>query len=401
MNFYPKVTLLTTLILSSAAVAAPNTLTGDWAGNRTALDDYGLSLQGEYTNVVQSAVSGGDGTNVSHRFDLLASLDIEKLGGWSGGKLHTQVVARGGEANDFGIHYLSLANSGQYGEDNSLFFSSFYYSHQFSSNTSLLAGKIDAFELLRHAPFYGGATRHGFLNIAFAAPPSGVTPPSFVGAIANRTIGSTRLSAMVYDPRDRYTNDLDFSGLFEDGVNVSVSATHNTQWFDRGTSLSLAYTYSTEEGIDYRYLDPEVGFTTNSKYKYNARAQLSHNLVESEQNSRDAWGVHIRAAIADGNPNIIDATLVGGIGGSALFFNRPMDSWGLGYYYYDLSNDLQDSVNSLPIADKFQNEHGFEAYYSYQAMPWLTFTADVQYLTPAVSTQEDTWLLGLRTNIRF
>lgn len=389
--------------IAFAASAFEDTLTGNWNGHRDALQQNGIHLDMEYTNVLQSSVSGTDSSRVnnSHRFDLLAGVDSQALGLWQGGRLNTQFVARGGDANDFGFTSLSAPNSGQYGNDDSAFLSSFYYSHQFSSTTNALLGKIDAFELMRHAPFYGGATRHGFMNIAFSAPPSGVTPPSFFGAIANHSINNLRFTAMVYDPRDRYTESLSMSGLFDDGINLSLSTTYATQWLGRASSASIAYTYSTEEGSDYRSLDPSEGFTENARYKYNARLQLSHNLVEDRANPANAWGVYLRGSIADGNPNILDATFAGGLGGSALFFHRPMDNWGIGYYYYDLSNDLQDSISNLPIQDELQNEKGIEAYYAYQATPWLTLTADVQYVTPAISTQDSAWLVGLRTNIRF
>ncbi|QIA65574.1 hypothetical protein GT360_18760 [Vibrio astriarenae] len=384
------------IIMSASSVASTgfnHTLTGDWAGIRSDLNANGFNFDIEYTNTLQSVVAGSEqkDLNNSHRFDMITSLDLEKMGLWEGGKLTTQLVARGGTANDFGYTGLSAPNAGQYGHDEDVFISSLFYTHQFSSATNMHIGKIDAFELLRNAPFFGGATRHGFLNLAFAAPPSGVTPPSFVGAIANHTIDNWRLSGMIYDPRDRYTDSLDMSGLFEDGVNVNLSATYNTDWFNRSSSISTSLTYSTEEGTDFSDL------SATAQYKYNARVQVNHNLVERDG---DSWGLYLRAALADGNPNIIDGTFVGGLGGSALFFDRPMDTWGLGYYYYDLSNALQDSINHIS-PELAQDESGFEAFYAYQAMPWLTLTGDIQYVVPALSTDSAAWVAGLRTNIRF
>ncbi|MGL6259245.1 carbohydrate porin [Vibrio sp. WXL210] len=390
------------IIMSASGVASADfnhTLSGDWGGVRSTLNSKGLNFDIEYTNTLQSAVAGSEHSelNNSHRFDMITNLDLEKMGLWEGGKLTSQLVARGGTANDFGYAGLSVPNAGQYGHDEDVFISSLFYTHLFSSSTNLLIGKIDAFELLRNAPFYGGATRHGFLNVAFAAPPSGVTPPSFVGAIANHTIDNIRLSGMIYDPRDRYTNNLDMSGLFKDGMNVSLSATYNTEWLSRSSSISTSFTYSTEEGTDFSSIESIVNGAT-SQYKYNARIQVNHNLVERDG---DSWGIYLRAALADGNPNIIDGTVVGGLGGSALFFDRPMDTWGVGYYYYDLSNDLQDSINDTADMKLLQDESGFEAFYAYQALPWLTLTGDIQYVVPALSTDSAAWVAGLRTNIRF
>lgn len=388
---------LAPLFLSSLANASQpysDTLTGDWGGERSRIKDSGLSLDAEYTNVYQSAVSGSpsNSNEFTHRFDLLTGLDTENAGLWKNGTFRTQLIYLNGDANDFGFSSLSVPNSAHYSDSSSPFFSSLYYTHKFDNNTSLLVGKIDAFELLRNAPFYGGATRHGFMNIAFSAPPSGVTPPSFIGGILNHTIGDTRITAMIYDPRDRYDDNLGFNDWFDDGVNFSLGATHSFKLFDRSSTFGMSGTYSTEEGVDYSSLGE------TAKYKYNIRAQATHNIYE---NNDDTIAVYLRAAAADGNPNIIDGTFVGGLGGNAFFFDRPQDQWGAGYYYYNLSNALQNSISDLPLGAELKDEQGFEIYYAFQATPWLTFTADAQYVTPAVSTQSKVALFGLRTNIVF
>ncbi|OIQ26416.1 carbohydrate porin [uncultured Vibrio sp.] len=397
-----KIKLLSLLIVGVAfhpAVNAEqpfsNTLTGDWQGNRSGLVDQGVSINAEYTNIYQARVDSGlNDSELTHRFDLFAGVDTEKLGLWSNGSFHTQMVYLNGDANDLGITSLSVPNAAHYASSDNPFFSSFYYNHQFAPTSNVMIGKIDAFEMLRHAPFYGGAVRHGFLNVAFSAPPSGVTPPAFAGIVANHVIGSTRFTGMVYDPRDRYTSNLDMSGLFEDGVNTAIAATHALKVFDRSSTFGVSATYSTEEGLDFS--DPLS--STLAKGKYNVRVQASHNVFES---GSDSIGMYMRAAWADGNPNIIQGTFSTGLSGNAFFIDRPQDNWGLGYYHYNLSNSLQESVEALPIDDKLENEQGVEMYYAYQAQPWLTFTLDAQYVTSAITTQDNAFLVGLRTNIVF
>lgn len=381
-----------------ASLAQQDTLTGDWGGARTDLTQAGVSLNAEYTNVYQQNVSNRDTSgNLSHRVDVFAGLDLEKLGLWSGGRLNTQWVYRDGEANDFGFFNLSAPNAGHFGDDKSTFFSSLYYTHIISPTTLVMLGKIDAFEMIRYSTFYGGGTRHGFMNLAFSAPPSGVTPPSLLGAVAMHRIGDTRITGMVYDPRDRYTDNLTFKDAFEDGVNLSLSVTQPMEWFGRNSHATVAFTYSTEEGIDLSSISLDPSTFDIARYKHNFRVELGHNLYEQGDSS---WGVYLRGAIADGNPNLISGTFAGGIGGDAGFLGRQFDNWGIGYYYYDLSNDLQDSIAALPIEEHLVNESGMEAYYAYQATPWLTFTLDAQMIQPAVSSQSTDYLLGLRTNIR-
>ncbi len=107
---------------------------------------------------------------------------------------------------------------------------------------------------------------------------------------------------------------------------------------------------------------------------------------------------HFKGAIADGNPNIIQGSVVTGIGGKGLFANRPNDRFGLGIFYWNFSNDLQNAVR--PVAN-FGNEYGIEAYYSYAVTPWFHLTGDVQYVSPANQSFSDALFLGLRAGIRF
>ena len=88
-----------------------------------------------------------------------------------------------------------------------------------------------------------------------------------------------------------------------------------------------------------------------------------------------------------------------GIGGKALFFGRPQDSFSIGAYYYDLSDTLQDELN--PVLTNFQDEAAIEAYYSWAATPWLQVTADIQYINPARGDYDNALVPALRIQLRF
>jgi carbohydrate-selective porin OprB len=90
--------------------------------------------------------------------------------------------------------------------------------------------------------------------------------------------------------------------------------------------------------------------------------------------------------------------ITGGIGGKGLFSSRPNDRFGLGYFDYNFSDDLQSSID--PIAD-FDNEQGVELFYSYAFTPWLEVSADLQYLDPARGDNKGAFVGGLRARIRF
>ncbi|WP_413110471.1 carbohydrate porin [Thaumasiovibrio sp. DFM-14] len=365
---------------------------------RNSLTDGALNINAEYTNYLQQVTSGVDDAdlNTAHRLDVFLSAKTADMGLWDGGSFHSQTVYRHNNGNDLGYLTATPTNVAYYGSKiGEPFISSLYYMHGFENGQRLLAGKIDAIELGRNSPFYGGAGRYGFANLNFAAPPSGVTPPSFFGAMYMFQALDMNWTAMLYDPRDRYERSLDFKELFKDGANLSLSATYPMTLAGRGTAIGLSATYSTESGADWLSIGSDVA--TESEGKYNLRVQFSHNLAEQGAHN---WGLYLRGAIADGNPNLLSSSFSGGLGGSALFFDRPQDTWGIGYYSTSISNDMQDRAEEMGL--EIKDESGAEAFYAYQAAPWLTFTGNVQVRnTQTLSSEDnDVVVVGLRTTIK-
>mgnify|MGYP001411011967 FL=1 len=89
---------------------------------------------------------------------------------------------------------------------------------------------------------------------------------------------------------------------------------------------------------------------------------------------------------------------MGGVGGKGLFASRPNDTFGIGYFYVDFSNDLQSSLNPLLT---FHDEQGVEAFYNYVVTDWLQVAVDLQYVDPALGDTDNAFVAGLRATIRF
>lgn len=376
-------------------------LTGDWGGVRSQLADSGVTFTLDFTQYLQSPVigSGADGIYYGGRFDALVDIDTGKLGLWDGGGLHAHLEYRYGSAPS-GQGQLWPVNTGlvlPLTGAGTIEASSLYLSQQLG-DVSVLIGKINVLDLLASNPFFGGWGTQRFMNVSFVAPPSGVLPPVIFGAIANVNLDPVTLTFQVFDPNDQSGNYWP-NNLFADGVNFSAGATYATTISDRPTTFNLTGTYSTKEGADLNnfLLPPDLQGGTRQG-SFNIAVQFSHLLHQLPDNPREGWGVYFKGAIADGNPNIIQASAVGGIGGKGLFANRPDDRFGLGLFYWNFSGDLKSTLN--PVVD-FGNEYGLEAYYSYAVTPWFHLTGDVQYVSPANQDFSDALFLGLRAGIRF
>jgi carbohydrate-selective porin OprB len=87
-------------------------LTGNWFGTRSALEDKGILLGGDEIDEVLGNVTGGIKTGVidEGRLELLATLDLDKLFGWSDATFHVnayQTHGRGRSANQKGGHQMT------------------------------------------------------------------------------------------------------------------------------------------------------------------------------------------------------------------------------------------------------------------------------------------------------
>jgi porin len=80
-----------------------------------------------------------------------------------------------------------------------------------------------------------------------------------------------------------------------------------------------------------------------------------------------------RFGYSTGEANPIEQFYSIGIGGRGIVPERDNDTYGLGYYFVKLSDELPDRLN-------LQSEQGVELYYSIQVTPWFHLTPDVQFI---------------------
>jgi porin len=262
----------------------------------------------------------------------------------------------------------------------------------------LMLGKINAVDLLAGDPIFGGWGTQRFQNIAFVAPPSGVVPPTIMGGVFVHKGNPITLTMMIFDPEDR-TRDYFPGDLFKTGVNISVGATWAGTIAGRASSVGVTSTISTKRGANLEDVLVPPGLVTDDiKGSYNIALQFTHRLAESTQVKGKGLDFVVKAATADGNPNLIRRSITIGLAGHGMVAGRPNDSFGIGGFAYDFSNALQDAVD--PLAD-FNDEQGLEVWYSFALTPSFKLTADAQVINPARGDADTAVITGLRGNIAF
>lgn len=382
-------------------------LTGDWFGARPFLKEHGITIDLSFTEYYSGLFQGGiadKSFEFGSRADAIIRLDTGKLGLWEGGGVQVHLETRFGDSAERTSPRsggLWPPNAGvvlPLGAPERVVASSIFYSQKLWDSASFIVGKINAVDLLAGDPFFGGWARDRFTNIAFVAPPSGVVPPTIFGTIINYTIKPVTITAMVFDPDDQ-TNVYWVDNLFTNGVNLSLGATWSGKIAGRKTTIGATGIYSTKEGADLsQFLLPADLKTGTKKGSFNVALSFSHLLYELPDNPGKGFGVYAKAAIADGNPNPIQSSFAGGFAGHGVVPHRPRDVFGVGYYFYNLSDDLQDAGGAkFAVAD----EMGVEMYYNFAVTPWLHLTAGLQWIDPANPKIPQAWVGGLRANITF
>jgi porin len=334
------------------------------------------------------------------RADLFVDISSKGVGLWDGTILRTHTELRTSDTNAgrFGgalwpqntAALLPLTGEG-------IEVTSIYIVQNLGAKTNLILGKVNAIDLLAADPFFGGWGTRRFQNIAFVAPPSGVVPPTIMGAVLAHQAGDFGITAMVFDPEDR-TGKYGVGGLFATGVNASLGATWKGQWGGRETSIGLTLAGSTSRGIDFEdILGPPGTIKGTRKGSYNIALQFGHDLAGSAK-APSQVGIYAKAAIADGNPNPISASFVGGFAGHGLIPGRSRDRWGLGVYFYNFSDTLQNVA--APLVN-FDDEAGVEAYYALAVTPNADLAFDAQVIDPATGNNDVALVLGVRLGLHF
>jgi len=389
----------------SGMIGDEDTLTGETIPReRRRLSDLGLRVRAELTGYSQGLLSGSGktGFDSAGRFDTLLDADTERMGMWSGGGLHTHIEYRFGDLGSHRGSALLPSNAGLtlplLGEGE-LVATSLYLSQRIGPSTVLLVGKINPLDLIARDPFFGGWGVHGFMNLAFVAPPAGVMPAVMMGAILNHAIGPWRLSAIVADPDDK-TSTYSFRDLFSNGVDVSLTAVWNGAVHGRSTYAGLTGAYKTQDAFDPTDfgLPADLSMDTARRSAHNVTVQAGHLLLESAATPGKGLGIYARAGYGGGESNPIQASFAGGFAGHGIVPHRPRDSFGIGYYRYTFGATL-DAALARRLA--WDDEQGIEVFYSFPVARWLRVTLDLQVIDPAAAAAQTSVVGGLRASVLF
>ena len=402
------------------------TLTGDWGGLRTGLQDSGITFAGRSTHFGFGVAGGinapappplglGDTFKYTGRGEYDLIFDLEKFGGLPHGKLLVRAEHWYGEYGNVSLNtgafspaVFAAATPTAPNDPGVPYITNFLFTQPLSEEFVVFAGKKDVLGAADQDEFAGGDGTEQFLNQALVANPAfllGLPYTSFTtGIVMPRKWGA--MSAYVYDPQDRTRDFLSVGNLFSKGVIVGGEVKVKTNFFGLNGDHHVGGMWKHVDLTDLSFAEPPPGVYPEPTVpgfptlpdSFTVYYGFDQYLVQFADDPERGYGLFGRASVSDGNPTPVSYFLSAGVGGFSPVGRQRGDKFGIGWYYVGASNQF----GAIPQAIFGpRNGTGVEAYYNFQVTPWLNISPDVQYILPEASAiADDAFVYGVRAHMK-
>jgi len=414
-------------------------LTGDWGGARTALANKGILFDLDVTQLLQGNAHGGKDTNNAFRYsgsaDYYLKLDTARMGLWPGGLLVFHGETKIGDNINPKVGSLLSPNFQGLlpvpGDPGMTTLSEFYFMQALSEQFVIMAGKADG-TAVADVNAFASNQRTQFMNVGLR-----INPVLFYGAPYTAMTAAAiwlptkwlQISTAVVD------NDPD-GAVTMTGFNTAF---HGRNWcsvmqefdftskpFDKTGHQRFGWFWTSHDFAELsgdsriqfpRVIGPRV--IPRQLVPRWARVLRLGNQVYSltePETSADTWGLYYNfdqylfTEAEDpeqgvgvfgrfgygGEPNIFEQFYSFGVSGKGSIPTRDRDTWGIGYYHANISDDINPAFG-------LHSEQGVEVYYNIEITPWCHLTPDFQVIVdPGGSSRNDVAVVyGLRMQMSF
>lgn len=371
-----------------------STLTGDWGGLRNDLAKKGIVFDLSLTQAYQGVVDGGkkEAWEYGGHGDLTIHVSTQKLGLWPGGFFTIEVEGNYNDSVNAYTGALMPANNSQMFPrpvSDNLNVPAFNFTQALSPYFAVMFGKFATLSTTAGDmnEFAHGKGDTQFMNMAFNLNPVVATTIPYSALAAGAIIFPTKnpeeatVSFMVMQTNGQ-SNVAGFSDLDQNLLTFVGEGRVKTNFFGLTGHQLLGAAYSNKE---YASIDQdsrviiETGEIDKRKGSWNIHYNFDQYLYEPKKGS--GIGIFGRFGVSDGNPNFMRYFYSIGIGGRGIIPGRPLDHFGMGYYYLEVNKPT--FTTHLEERSFLRDEYGFEAYYNCAVTPWMRLTPSVQIVRPA------------------
>lgn len=400
-------------------------LLGDLWGARTDLAQSGIQFGIDWTNTLQSVVSGGrdPGAAYGGSLDYNLNLDLMRMGILPGALVTLRAETRYGESVNGQTGAVLPVSTDQYvplssslDEDIPIALTTLKLTQFLSESFALFVGKFDTLTGdLNEFASGRGVTQFQNINFIYNPTPLVTVPYATVGG------------GLVWKPSPMITL-----------ASMLISTTDSSTTSGLG-SLDEGWTWASEMSVQYRLGRLPGGFNIGGTYAFdNDFATIGRRFtlqpgegITPVPTQNDSWSVYIsawqylfaeepaaggdaplnlengtpdrkglglfaRIGFADQDTNPIRIAVSGGVGGRGLLPGRDNDVFGVGVYY----NEAQTS-RLATLANVEDSTIGVEAFYSIALTPAASLSLDLQVIEPVRNTHDPAVVLGTRLLVRF
>jgi porin len=408
-------------------------LTGDWGGVRTDLARHGFFFDLYSTSAYQDVLSGGlkTGSAFVQNTQLSINIDTGRADLWSGGLIHFTVQSRYGSdpgqtftVGSYVPQYTALVLPGPL-QANDVLPSEYFLVQSLTKQFSVLLGKIsDVF--IPDQTLFGDSYKFYFANFNLNKNPitTNFYHPTAWAALGIWTPAQwLAIAGGVLDPNTQANN---FATDAFDKVNLYLTAVASYNVAGLPGQFSPAFNWSNKPKIDLvapfgaltslaqvtQAVGVLVGSGMTSGLPINFQGQSWFAIANFSQflfvvddpatiakklksgdviNGIGLFG-RVGYAPPETNPITVDGSIA--LVAHGLFDIRPYDSFGVGYYFNAISNDLKNDVAQLTAGTStVKDEQGIEIFYDFAITPAVRLIPSYQHiwqpLTAQVATKQN------------
>jgi porin len=376
----------------SGSFLTRSTLTGDWGGVRNDWAAKGVTFDINLTQIGQGDIGGGKkiGWEYGGRGDLTLNMDTQKMGLWPGGFITVEVEGNFGNSVNPYTGALMPVNTNQIfpmPNSDELNIPAVTLTQFLSHHFGVFLGKVDTTSGDMN-DFAHGKGDTQFFNLALNFNPVVLltTPYSTLSAgviiLPVKDNPEPALISFAVMDSNGLPNRSGFETVFEGNTTYVGSARVRTDFLGMTGHQSVGAAYSSK---NFASLNQNLRFILENQsiqQKNNSWAffyNFDQYLYEPKKDQ--GIGIFGRFGASDGNPNPMHYFYSLGIGGKGVIPGRPLDQFGLGWYYIDINNPT--FTGPVETRTALRDEQGFEAYYNLAITPWAKLTPDIQVVRPA------------------
>jgi porin len=405
-------------------------LLGEWPGIRSKLSDLGIQVSLTGVDEAVLNLSGGLRQNAQEagQVALQTQFDLQKSLGLTGASVLMTLVSRWGRdaATDAGIPALQLLNE-VYGRGNILRLEELAWNQKLlDDRIEITAGRLAFGDEIFSFPC-------DFINLTFCPGQAGNLVGNYIynwpvsqwAAVGQLNFGSQGyLKAGIYDANPAYLNTTPNPALWptapQDSQGVIVPA--EVAWTPKFGALQGSYQFG---GWWNNSAAPNVATSINGEPilvsglpglpghgRYGFSTVLQQRLTYDPANADPKNGLNafVLATYTDRRTSMLDYQIFWGVVQYGLGTWRPKDGFGIAVGTTHVNPNVANAqilANALGVGPGFvqRNEYVTEAWYGWQAAPWLNLKLDAQYVicpggytTP---TNRNAFVLGVRTTVDF